>query len=143
MDNWWSRPLGTAVALSVGLGLVACSASSATSVQESPNGRLIAVSGQTSDVREQALAEGTIAWGRGDCMVVEAEETYLIVFPQGTRIGDNDEVILPDGSVINAGDEVGLGGGFRSASTDSSELSVIPEACLTDEVFWASGEVAE
>ncbi|WP_104201129.1 hypothetical protein [Cryobacterium sp. Y29] len=142
MSNWWRRTLGIGVVLSVSVGLVACSATSATSVQESPNGRLIAVSGQTSDVQEQALAEGTVAWGRGDCMVVEAEETYLIVFPQGTTIGGSDEVILPDGYVISAGDEVGLGGGFHPVFT-ASELSATLRACLTEEVFWASGEVAE
>ncbi|GAB3139424.1 hypothetical protein [Marisediminicola antarctica] len=140
MSNWQRRTLGTAVVLSVGVSLVACSA---TSVQESPNGRLIAVSGQASDAQEQALATGTVVWGRGDCMVVEAEETYLIVFPRGTTIGDSEKVTLPNGSVISAGDEVGLGGGFHLASTAKSELSAIPEACLTEEVFWATGEVAE
>jgi len=143
MNNSWRRALGTAVILSAGVGLVGCSASSAPSILESPNGRLIAVSGQASDVHEQALAEGTFVWGRGGCAVVEAEETYLIVFPHGTAFGGNDEVILPEGAVLGAGDDVGLGGGFHSAPADSSGLSAIPEACLTEEVFWASGEVVK
>ncbi|MHA6667474.1 hypothetical protein ACX3O0_01255 [Homoserinimonas sp. A447] len=76
-------------------------------------------------------------------MVVEVGETYLIMFPLGTTIGDNDEVTLPNGHVMSAGDEVALGGGFHSADTTRSNLSAIPDECLTEEVFWASGEVAE
>lgn len=140
MSSWQRRTLGTAAVLSVGVFLVACST---PSVQESRNGRLIAVSGQASDAHEQALATGTLAWGRGDCLVVEAEEIYLIVFPQGTTISDSDEVTLPSGYVISAGDEVGLGGGFHLASRTKSDLSEIPEGCLTREVFWASGELVK
>jgi hypothetical protein len=76
-------------------------------------------------------------------MVVEAGETYLIMFPLGTTIDDNDEVTLPNGHVMSAGDEVALGGGFHSSDTAKNNLSAIPDECLTEEVFWASGEVAE
>jgi hypothetical protein len=38
---------------------------------------------------------------------------------------------------------VALGGGYHASATTTSDLSGIPEACLTEEVFWASGAMVE
>ncbi|MGY4859816.1 hypothetical protein [Cryobacterium sp. AP23] len=97
-----------------------------------------------SDYVNQALYQGVISWGPDGCMMAGAgDEARLIVFPKGTTLNQNDEVILPDGFHIQAGDEVGLGGGFLPPNPDSKTLISIPEECLTDEIFYASGEVAE
>jgi hypothetical protein len=65
-------------------------------VQESPSGRVIAVAGFATDSREEALAKGTLQWGNGDCMVIEIDQAYLVVFPHGTTLGENDDVALPN-----------------------------------------------
>ncbi|WEO78284.1 hypothetical protein BJQ94_04385 [Cryobacterium sp. SO2] len=97
-----------------------------------------------SDFREEALFQGTVGWGDAGCMMnIEGPEPELIVFPKGTTINDNDEVQLPNGFRFRAGDEVGLGGGVHSADPASETLSALPEGCVTDDIFYASGEVAE
>jgi hypothetical protein len=120
--------------------LVACSTHS---VQASSVGdRIIAVAGQASDAKDAALAEGTVVWGADGCMVIEADmAAFLVVFPHGTTIAEDRKVTFPSGYGISAGDQVALGGGFHPA--DTTDLKNIPEGCLTDEVFWASGEVSE
>ena len=116
--------------------LAACS--STPSVQKSDEGRTIAVAGQPTTAAEQALLTGTATWSENDCLAVETENgTYLVVFPFGTSLDDDDTVRMPDGFEIGAGDEVALGGGFR---TTDGEVPGIPESCVTDEIFWASGE---
>lgn len=127
-------------AVGVAAMLTGCSA---PSTQESPGGRIIAVSGEATDAQPQALIEGTAEWGHGGCMVIRAEETYLVMFPHGTTIDDNDEVVFPGGHRVREGDRVELGGGFHALDTSESDLSAIPEACLTEEIFSASGEVSE
>jgi len=119
--------------------LAGCSAP--LSKLESPSGRTIVVSGAAGDVEEQAVVEGTAAWGGGGCMVAEAAETYLIVFPRGTTLGEDNAVMLPGGQILRAGDEIALGGGFHSADTVNRDVASIPEGCLTEEIFWASGDV--
>lgn len=121
--------------------LAGCSAPLST--MESPNGRTIVVSSAAGDVEEQAVVEGTAAWGGGGCLVAEAAETYLIVLPRGTTLGEDNAVTLPGGQILRAGDEIGLGGGFHSADTENRDVASIPEECLTDEIFWASGDVVQ
>ena len=123
--------------LAVGFLLTACSASPA--IVSSPDGRVIAVAGEATDASEEALAEGTAVWA-GGCMALTTNgATYLVVFPYGTKIHGNEEVELPNGQMIAAGDVVALGGGFRSPAR-SSDLGAIPEGCVTEEIFWASGD---
>jgi hypothetical protein len=138
-----ARTLLAACALGMAATLTGCSTS--TTIEPSA-GHSVVVSVHDSHVQEEALAEGTVLWGDGGCMVIElghVDEIHLIVLPQGTTIGDNDEVTLPNGHVMSVGDEVALGGGFHSAATTKNDLSAIPEECLTEEVFWASGEVVK
>lgn len=68
---------------------------------------------------------------------------HLVVFPHGTTLNKNEEVILPDGIRFRDGDEVGLGGGFHPAEWNGGDSGRIPQDCLTEEIFWASGEVAD
>lgn len=116
---------------------------SAATTQESPAGNIVVVAGEATDAHPQALAKGTAEWGDGGCMVIRGEGTYLVMFPHGTTLNENDEVTLPDGYRMNAGDDVALGGGYYEADTIRSDVSTIPDACLTDEIFFASGEVSE
>jgi hypothetical protein len=89
----------------------------------------------------EALAHGTAGWGDEGCMVIRmGDETYLIVFPHGTRLEENDEVVLPDGFRITGGDDVALGGGLLSAAEVKGRLAESPEECLTEHVIVASGE---
>jgi hypothetical protein len=110
---------------------------------ESSSG-VVAVSVYDSDAANEALFQGVIGWGAEGCMMAGAgDEARLIVFPKGTTLDQNDEVILPDGFRIVPGDEVGLGGGFLPPNPQSETLTALPEDCLTDEIFYASGEVAD
>lgn len=135
-----TRLITTAVVASV--LLTSCSAQDGP--LKSTDGQFIAVSDVSSDAWNQAAFTGQVVWGDAGCMVAGAgSDPYLIVFPKGTRLSNTDEVVLPDGFRIAAGDHVGLGGGFLAADPDSSILAALPAECLTDEIFYASGEVAE
>lgn len=139
-----SRTLGLLGMLAAATLLVGCS-SPAPVPLTSDSGKTIAVSGQHSSAAEQALFTGTAVWGDGGCMYAEADDgaTFLIVFPHGTTLEESDTVRLPDGHVIAAGYEIKLGGGFHAGSADDEDLGQVPAACITEEVFWASGETAE
>ena len=126
-------------ALGVILLLAGCSGPGPTSL-ESDNGRIIALASESTDAAEQALLEGTAGWSVPGCMVVQNGLSYLVVFPKGTTLSD-ELVVLPDGTRIKAGDVVGLGGGFHDVKDPAAEFPDVPEACFTDEVFFASGEV--
>lgn len=118
--------------------LTACSAEAPTT--ESSNDRIIAVA-QPTDKGEDALARGTLEWGEGGCLVLDnGGATHLVVFPHGTRLDDNDEVILPDGYRLRAGDDTELGGGIHPTDKERPELAELPEKCLTEQVWWASGD---
>lgn len=131
------------VAMTTTVTLASCSAPSPP-VLESSSGGFVAVSMYDSDAVNQALYQGVVSWGPDGCMMAGVgDEARLIVFPKGTTLDQNDEVVLPDGFRIEPGDEVGLGGGFLPPNPDSKTLISIPEECLTDEIFYASGEVAE
>lgn len=142
MSRVLNRRLVATGGLLITATLVGCSA---PSVVESSSGRTIVVSSQTTDAQEDARADGALEWGDAGCMVIElgdAGETHLLVFPQGTTMED-DEVVLPSGSRIQAGAKVALGGGFHSPESRGRDLSSIPDGCLTEEVFWASGDMAD
>src|SRR5690554_4824828 len=114
-----ARTLLAVWALGAAVALTGCSAS--TTIQTAA-GRSIIVSGQGNHAQEDALADGTVSWGDGGCMVIdigEEGEAYLIVFPHGTTI-DDAEVELPQGFRMQAGDDVSLGGGFHLAGTTDS-----------------------
>jgi hypothetical protein len=118
--------------------LASCSAPAPT--VESSSGRLIAVA-QPTDAGEDALARGTLEWGKGGCMVMNnGGAVHLIVFPHGTELDDNGEVVLPDGYRLKAGDDTELGGGIHPADMERAELAQLPEKCLTEQVWWASGD---
>ena len=123
--------------------LLAGCASPAPVTLTSGTGKTIAVSGQQSTTAEEALFTGTAVWGDGGCMYAEADDgaTYLLVFPHGTTLEEGDTVRLPDGFVIGAGHAISLGGGFHAGSDEGN--SGIPASCITDEIFWASGELGE
>jgi hypothetical protein len=105
---------------------------------ESPPDRVLAIA-EATDMAMDALGYGRIAWGDGGCMVMrQGGETHLVVFPHGTRL-DNEEVVLPDGFRIRSGDDVALGGGWLPADSRERELEALPEECLTESVWWASG----
>jgi hypothetical protein len=132
------------VALAAAGAAVLASCSTATSpFLKSSDGHVVVVSesGGSGGGGQQALLEGSLAWGEAGCMVI-AEGQHLIVFPRGTTIDENDEIVLPNGFRFRAGDEVALGGGSSSSDAKSDALEV-PEECLSDEIFYASGEVAE
>lgn len=139
-----SRTFGLLGMLAAVTVLVGCSSPAPVPVS-SGTGKTIAVSGQPSSAAEQALFTGTAVWGDGGCMYAESDDgaTFLIVFPHGTTLDEGDTVRLPDGYVIAAGHEIKLGGGFHAGSTDDEDLAKVPAACITEEVFWASGETAE
>jgi hypothetical protein len=141
-----STPLtraGLAVtALAATVTLASC-ATGAPPFLEASTGDIVAVSTYESTVWEQALYQGTPAWGAAGCMTTgEGPDAHLMVFPKDTRL-DDDVIVLPDGFRIRAGDEVGLGGGFHTPDPENETLAAIPAECLTEEIFWASGEVAE
>ncbi|TBN57369.1 hypothetical protein EYE40_08140 [Glaciihabitans arcticus] len=117
--------------------LAGCSSPSAIT---SSSGRIIAVAPEPSDAAEDALAQGAVGWSEGGCLTLEGGSPNLIVFPHGTTL-DGDTVVLPDGTEIQAGDDVSLGGGFHGAISAADQLPDVPRACITPEVFWASGEV--
>jgi len=127
----------------VGAGVLASCATATSPLLESSDGHVVVVSesGSSSGGGQQALFEGSLAWGDAGCMTTTVG-AHLIVFPKGTTISENDEILLPNGFRIRAGDEVALGGGSSSPDAKSDALEV-PEECLTDEIFYASGEVAE
>lgn len=133
-----TRPhrLGAVGAVLVTLALSTCSA---TTAQETSAGQRVIVAGQVSFASEEARAEGVLTWGESGCMVIERGGSYLVVLPQGTFV-DGDAVTLPSGEVLVVGEQVSLGGGFHSPDSANRDHSGIPADCLTDEVFWASGE---
>lgn len=120
---------------------VACSAPPPTT--ESSSGRIIAVA-QPTDKGEDALARGTLEWGEGGCLVMNnGGAVHLIVFPHGTRLDGNDEVVLPDGYRLTVGGDTELGGGIHPADRERAELAKLPDECITDQVWWASGDHPE
>lgn len=132
----------TLVALAATVALGSCSAPNPPFLQTSSG--VVAVSVYDSDIAEEALFHGVLSWGPDGCLMAGVgDEATLIVFPKGTTLDQNDEIVLPDGVHIRPGDEVGLGGGSRPPNPDSKTLGAIPAECLTDEIFYASGEVAE
>lgn len=138
-------PRLTCVALAAAATAILSSCSTATSpFLESSDGHVVVVSedGGSGGGGQQALFEGSLAWGDAGCMTTTLG-AHLIVFPKGTTIDDNDEIVLPNGFHIRAGDEVGLGGGSSSPDDAKSKALEVPEECLTDEIFYASGEVAK
>jgi hypothetical protein len=131
------------VAMAASVALASCSAPSPP-VLESSSGGFVAVSLYDNNGVNQALYQGVVSWGPDGCVMAGVgDEARLIVFPKGTKLDQNDEVVLPDGFRIVPGDEVGLGGGFLPPNPDSKTLTSLPEECLTDEIFYASGEVAD
>ena len=132
-----TRLASVAAAALVGVLLVGCAGPSAVT---SSTGRIIAVATQKSDAAEQSLAEGIVGWSDGGCLTLEGGSPNLIVFPHGTTL-DGDTVVLPDGTAIEAGDDVALGGGFHGAVDGVDRLPDVPRECFTPEIFWASGEV--
>ncbi|MBX0300764.1 hypothetical protein K2F54_12350 [Cryobacterium sp. 1639] len=137
-------PRLTCVAFAAAATAILSSCSTATSpFLESSDGHIVVVSEDGgSGGGQQALFEGSLAWGDAGCMTTTLG-AHLIVFPKGTTIDDNDEIVLPNGFHIRAGDEVGLGGGSSSPDDAKSKALEVPEECLTDEIFYASGEVAK
>jgi hypothetical protein len=130
------------VAMTTTVALASCSAPSPPFLESSSG--FVAVSMYDSDAVNQALYQGVVSWGPDGCLMAGVgDEARLIVFPQGTTLDQNDEIVLPDGFRIQPGDEVGLGGGFLPPNPDSKTLTSLPAECLTDEIFYASGEVAE
>lgn len=104
---------------------------------------MIAVSGDPNPGgAEQALAEGRLAFGESGCLVIDLEGgPYLVVFPHGATLTP-DAVVLRNGRRLGIGEDVGLGGGFHTLEP-GDDYGQVPSDCLTDEVFWASGEVAD
>ncbi len=104
---------------------------------------MIAVSGNPDPGgAEQALAEGRLAFGKPGCLLIEsAARGYLVVFPHGATL-TQDAVVLRNGHRLGIGEEVGLGGGFHTVDP-GDDYGEVPRECLTEEVFWASGEVAD
>ena len=136
--SWWA-------AASVGVvGVALAGCSSGPNVLRAPDGGLVVVSGQQTDAHPEALAEGTLEWGAGGCLNVAIPDTgrSLVIFPLGTSLSGTDAVTLPDGTLLRVGDAVGLGGGFYSPER-TSEWNQVPEACITSEVFFASGDVSD
>ncbi|TBN57372.1 hypothetical protein EYE40_08155 [Glaciihabitans arcticus] len=119
--------------------LAGCSGPTAVT---SSTDRTIAIAAQHEDAAEQALAQGTVRWGDAGCMVLGDVEPNLVVFPHGTTL-DGETVVLPDGTKIESGDNVALGGGMHSSKDGAGQLPDIPAECLTEEIFWASGELGE
>ncbi|MFC0682484.1 hypothetical protein ACFFGH_32035 [Lysobacter korlensis] len=143
MTQWLVRAAGAmAVPLIAGVALTGCS--SAPSVLSTSDGGLIVVSGQQADAHPEALAKGRLEWGTGECLNVTVPDTggILVVFPYGTVLSADGVVGLPNGTVLRVGDEVGLGGGFYSPERTSG-WERVPEACITSEIFVASGEVSD
>jgi hypothetical protein len=129
--------LAVAVAAAASL-LTACS--TPTAETKTSSNRIIAVA-NADQTGEDALARGTLEWGKGGCLVMNnGGATHLVVFPHGTRLDDNDEVVLPDGFRLRAGDDAELGGGIRPADRERAELAELPEKCVTKQVWWASGD---
>lgn len=105
----------------------------------------IAVATVAYDAYEQALFQGSLTWNEHGCLVTHAADesaSHLVVFPKGTSLND-EEIELPNGYRFTAGEELGLGGGFHSRQDAKSDLAQVPEECLTEAIFWASGEVVE
>ena len=78
---------------------------------------------------------GTVSNVRG-CVGLSSEgASFPVVWPHGTEYagGDGTSIRLPDGRILDLGDEFEGGGGFEHP--DSSLVpSGIPEECLDDEV---------
>jgi hypothetical protein len=137
------RPLTTVVAAAAVVPLLCACVSGSTSVETDDSGRMIAVSGNPNPGgAEQALAEGPLTFADSGCLVIEMDgEQYLVVFPYGARL-TNEAVLLEDGHRLGIGDAVGLGGGFHTVE-EGDDYGQVPVGCVTDEVFWASGELAD
>jgi hypothetical protein len=136
--------LGCVALAAAGTALLVSCSTATSPFLESSDGHVVVVSqdGGSGGGGQQALFQGSLAWGDAGCMTTTSG-AHLIVFPKGTTIDENDEVVLPNGFHIRAGDEVELGGGSSSPDDAKSQALEVPEACLTDEIFYASGEVAE
>lgn len=120
----------------VALGLAGCASGGGLELQEA--GYLSFLTHDTTDIESQALAEGVLVVV-GDCIGIESgDRQYLAIFPPDTS-ADESGVTLPDATVLELGLPVSLGGGFATYdSLGESAVSVIPERCVTEELFFVN-----
>lgn len=119
------------------LGLSGCVPSPPIEVHEA--GDLTLLTHPTTDVQLQSLAEGVLGTV-GRCISIEIDgRDYLVVFPNGAHVDESGMLTLRHGDALELGQPATLGGGFHSLEMlDDAVERLIPEACLTDEIFFVS-----
>jgi hypothetical protein len=101
--------------------------------------RFVLLSTFTGDAFPDALIAGELVWSPDGCLSVETSDgMYLLQMPEGTTVSD-DSIVLDDGSVVRAGQQVSWGGGYgKPGYTNSGELvggaAELPAGCVTDEI---------
>ena len=142
--------LGMVAAVALGFGLSACdgfgtqpandaAAASPTTQTASPSTSTTAdfftlVNDRSSNACNEALVTGMLQVDEQGCLVLEGDDevpAIVPLLPKGTQISDKS-VTLPDGTVLEIGKEVSLGGGFTNEERFVSKAS---KQCNTSSVY--------
>ena len=142
--------LGIVAGVALGFGLSACgesdtqpandaSAASPTTQPASPSTSATAdfytiVNDKFSDMCMEALVTGILQVDEQGCLVLEGDDevpAIMPLLPKGSQISDKS-VTLPDGTVLEIGKKVSLGGGFTNEKLFVSKAS---KQCNTSSVY--------
>lgn len=142
--------LGIVAAVALGFGLSACgesdtqpandaSAASPTTQPASPSTSATAdfftlVNDRSSNACNEALVTGTLQVDEQGCLVLGGDDevpAIVPLLPKGSQISDKS-VTLPDGTVLEIGKKVSLGGGFTNEERFVSKAS---KQCNTSSVY--------
>ena len=142
--------LGIVAGVALGFGLSACgesdtqpandaSAASPTTQPASPSTSATAdfytiVNDKFSDMCMEALVTGILQVDEQGCLVLEGDDevpAIMPLLPKGSQISDKS-VTLPDGTVLEIGKKVSLGGGFTN---EERFVSKARKQCNTSSVY--------
>lgn len=142
--------LGIVAAVALAFGASACgesgtqpandaAAASPTTQTASPSTSTTAdfftlVNDRSSNACNEALVTGTLQVDEQGCLVLEGDDevpAIVPLLPKGSQISDKS-VALPDGTVLQIGKKVSLGGGFTN---EERFVSKARKQCNTSSVY--------
>lgn len=142
--------LGIVAAVALAFGVSACgrsgtqpandaAAASTTTQTASPSTSATAdfytiVNDKFSDICMEALVTGILQVDEQGCLVLEGDDevpAIMPLLPKGSQISDKS-VTLPDGTVLEIGKKVSLGGGFTN---EERFVSKARKQCNTSSVY--------